>query len=166
MGGVCYDEIPMEINVLFDDEFEECLDPSRLANIAATALDAGEVGDNAEMELLITGQERIQELNKTYRQQDRPTDVLSFALSEDDEDGLPFADAPDGLRHLGQVVISYPQAQKQAAERGHPVDKEVAVLVIHGVLHLLGYDHIQDEDAELMEACEAQILETIEADTA
>ena len=155
----------MEIDILFDDEFEDCLDPNRLANIAAAALDAGEVSDDVEMELLITGQERIQELNKAYRNQDRPTDVLSFALSEDSEEGLLFAEAPDGLRHLGQVVISYPQAQKQAAERGHSVDKEVAVLLIHGVLHLLGYDHIQDEDAELMEACEAEILKTIEAET-
>lgn len=62
--------------------------------------------------------------------------------------------APDGLLHLGEVIISYPTAERQARERGHPVQREVAHLLIHGVLHLLGYDHALPEEERLMQARE------------
>jgi probable rRNA maturation factor len=163
--GVCYYETGMEINVLFDEGFEGCPDAGRLEDIAAAALAAQGIGEDAEMGLVITGQNRIRELNKKYRQQDRPTDVLAFALlpEPDTGAGLPFTAPPDGLKHLGEVIISYPQAVKQAAERRHTVERELAVLIIHGMLHLLGYDHIESDEAAVMSAREAEILKAVEA---
>ncbi|MDD4923600.1 MAG: rRNA maturation RNase YbeY [Dehalococcoidales bacterium] len=158
----------MEIDILFDEGFEDCLDEKWLQEIIEAALKAENAGDNIEMSLLVTGQERIHQLNKDYRKIDKPTDVLSFAMqdelpSEDGED-FSFIVPPDGIKHIGEVIISYPQAVIQAAENNHSVDKEVAVLAIHGVLHLLGYDHIKDEEADKMEAREKIILESIVGD--
>jgi probable rRNA maturation factor len=163
--GVCYDETYMEINILFDEGFEGCLDAGWLEGIARAALAAQGVRGDVEMGLVVTGQERIQELNRTYRGQDKPTDVLAFALLPecDTELGLSFTNPPDGVRHLGEVIISYPQAVRQAEEQRHSLEKEVAILVIHGVLHLLGYDHIKSDEAALMSAKEAEILKMVEA---
>lgn len=162
---MCYDENGMEIDVLFDEGFEGCLDTKWLEGIARAALAAQGIGDDVEMGLVITGQERIQELNKTYRGQDKPTDVLAFALLPETgaEPDLSFTAPPDGVKHLGEVIISYPQAVRQAEERQHSLKREVAILVIHGVLHLLGYDHIESDEAALMSGREAEILRIIEA---
>jgi probable rRNA maturation factor len=152
----------MEIDILFDEGFENCLDENWLRKIVEAALKAESAGDNAEMSLLITGQEKIHQLNKEYRGKDKPTDVLSFAMQDElqseDREGFSFIAPPDGINHLGEIIISYPQAEIQAEEHEHSVQKEAAVLVIHGVLHLLGYDHIEDEEAEEMEAREKIIL--------
>jgi probable rRNA maturation factor len=155
----------MEINVLFDEGFEGCLDTGWLDGMARAALSTQGVGEDVEMGLVITGQEKIQELNRTYRGQDKPTDVLAFALlpESDTEPGLSFTAPPDGVRHLGEVIISYPQAVQQAEERHYSLKREVAILVIHGVLHLLGYDHIKSDEAALMSAKEAEILKMVEA---
>jgi probable rRNA maturation factor len=156
----------MEINILFDKGFEDCLDAGWLEGIAAAVLAAQGIGEEAETGLVITGQEKIQELNRTYRGQDRPTDVLAFALlpESDTEKDLPFTAPPDGVKHLGEVIISYPQAIRQAEERQHPVEREIAILTIHGVLHLLGYDHIKSDEAAVMSAKEAEILKIVEAE--
>jgi probable rRNA maturation factor len=75
---------------------------------------------------------------------------------------LFFATPPDGIKHLGEVLISYPQAVEQAVENGHPVEKEIAVLVIHGTLHLLDYDHNKPEAAQKMKSRETAILNCVE----
>jgi probable rRNA maturation factor len=154
----------MEIGILLDEGFEDCLDAGWLEGIARAVLTAQGAGEDAEMGLVITSQERVHELNKTYRGQDRPTDVLAFALrlESDAETDLPFTAPPDGVKHLGEVVISYPQAVRQAEEHQHPIKKEVAILVIHGVLHLLGYDHVKPGEAAAMSAREAEILKMVE----
>lgn len=151
----------MEINLLFDEGLEGCLDGGWLRDIAEKALAAQGSGPDVEMGLVIARQQRVQELNKTYLGKDEPTDVLAFAMLP--ETGvLSFATPPDGIKHLGEVVICYPQAVKQARERQHPVKREVAILVVHGVLHLLGYDHNEPEPARQMAAREAAILDRIE----
>jgi probable rRNA maturation factor len=162
---LCYDEMHMEINILFDGGFEDCLDAGWLEGIADSALVAQCIGEDVEMGLMIASQQRVQELNKTYRGKDKPTDVLAFALlpEPDIEQGLSFTAPPDGVKHLGEVIISYPQAVQQAAEHGHSVKREVAILIIHGVLHLLGYDHIKSDEAALMSNREAEILKMVEA---
>lgn len=109
--------------------------------VTARVLEAEGAASGAEVSLVITGQEEIRRLNREYRGKDRPTDVLSFSLAEQGEMDTPFIDPPDGLRHLGEVVISCPQAAIQAQARHHSPKKELAVLITHGVLHLLGYDH-------------------------
>jgi probable rRNA maturation factor len=90
--------------------------------------------NNAEVSFLLTDDERVHQLNKIYRHKDRPTDVLAFAMREGD-----FAALAGAI--LGDVVVSVPTARKQADERGIPVLEEVTMLLAHGLLHLLGWDH-------------------------
>jgi probable rRNA maturation factor len=98
----------------------------------------------------------IHEINRQHRGIDRPTDVLSFPLV-DESDG--FALPPDAPRELGDVIVSYPRAVAQAEEYGHSVEREVAYLVVHGVLHILGHDHeIPAEQAVMREREEAALL--------
>ena len=152
----------MEVNVLIDEGLEGCLDMGWLHSVAEAVLGHVECLD-AELGLVITGQDRIQELNLVHLGEDEPTDVLSFPmLPESEEDPAGFVAPPDGISHLGEAIISYPQAVIQAAERGHPVEREVAVLVVHGVLHLLGYDHAEPEEQRRMQQREAEILSLIE----
>src|SRR4030042_2545361 len=112
------------------------------------------------MGLVIPDSKTVQKLNRTYRGKDQPTDVLAFHMSPDtiQESELRFIGPPDGVRHLGEVVISYPQAVKQAQEQGHSVAQELALLIVHGVLHLLSYDHELPEEEQQMKARENEIL--------
>lgn len=166
--SLCYDDwhiAAMEINLTIEGEFVGCPDAGWFRHIAEQVLEAQGVGSNAELGMLITDQERVQELNRTYRGEDHPTDVLSFCMtvSEEESGGEAerFVVAPDGIMHLGEVVISYPQAAVQAQEHRHSVNKELAVLTVHGVLHLLGYDHGKVAQKREMTAKERTILNNI-----
>ena len=151
----------MEINVLIDDGFEGCLDMGWLQSVADIVL-SHEDCLGAELGLVITDQEKIRELHLVHLGEDEPTDVLSFPmLPEAEEDRADFVAPPDGISHLGEVIISYPQAVIQAEERGHPVEREVATLVVHGILHLLGHDHAEPEEQRRMQQREAKILSVI-----
>ena len=166
MPGVCYDYgrlMGMEINVLIDDGFEGCPEADWLRGIAEQALVVQDAGSDAELGLVIIGQEKVRQLNRSYRGQDEPTDVLAFAGREEAEGEFPpFIAPPDGVTHLGEVVISYPQAVAQAGEQQHSVKRELAILIIHGVLHLLGFDHDKPELEREMKAREAEILGRVE----
>jgi len=106
-----------------------------LRRVVVRALDR--MGEStADVSLVLTGRDRIRELNRVYRDVDRPTDVLSFP----DGDELP-----DGRRLLGEIVISLDEARAQAVEMEHPLLRELEELALHGVLHLLGYDHETDD---------------------
>lgn len=152
----------MDISVLIDQGLETAVDAGRLTEVARGVLAAESAGDGVELGLVVTGQERIRQLNRDYRGRDEPTDVLAFAAREEADGQSPFVQPPDGVLHLGEVIISLPQAAAQAGERGHSLEKELAVLVIHGVLHLLGYDHEEAADERRMQAREAEILGEIE----
>ena len=108
----------------------------------------------AELSLVLVGDRRMRRLNRLYRGKDRPTDVLAF----------PMRDAvPTVSPLLGDVVISLPTAGRQAGVQGHSLDREVTVLLIHGVLHLLGYDHERGERAaRRMHSRERAILRSLE----
>ena len=147
----------MEINVLIDKGFDGCPAPRWLESVARQVLEAQGAGAEAEMGLLIATQERVKELNREYLGEDAPTDVLAFSAREEG-DALPFVHPPDGLLHLGEVIIAYSQAVIQAEEHGHPVKKEMAILIIHGLLHLLGYDHDQPDSERRMKAREKELL--------
>ena len=155
----------MEIDVLIDEGLEECPEASWLQSVAEQVLVTQGVGSEAEVGLVITSQERVQQLNRIYRGKDEPTDVLAFSMTSaagETEAGLPpFITPPDGVLHLGEVIISYPQAVLQAEERQHPINKELAILIIHGVLHLLGYDHAKPEEERQMKAREKEILSKV-----
>jgi probable rRNA maturation factor len=160
----------MDISVLIDEGFEGCLEANWLRAVAELVLVAQGTGPDVELSLVIAGQEKVQQLNRDYRKKDEPTDVLAFAMLPGGEvsgaDLSSFIAPPDGVSHLGEVIISYPQAVIQAEEHSHPVKKEIAILIIHGVLHLLGYEHDKPEPERRMRARETEVLNSIESDVA
>jgi probable rRNA maturation factor len=152
----------VEINILVDEGVEAGVEPSWLEDVAQRVLAAEKAKSKTEVGIVVTGQEMVQQLNRNFRGQDEPTDVLAFS-SREEAVGLPtFILAPDGLSHLGEVIISYPQALKQAEEHSHSLKKELTILLIHGLLHLLGYDHEEGEQERQMQAREKELLKLIE----
>ena len=154
----------MDIEVLVDEGVEGP-DATWLKGVVERVLVVENAGPDVEADLLITTQERVQQLNKSYRNKDEPTDVLAFCMAPAEEKkeagSSAFISPPDGVLHLGEIIISYPQAVIQAREHRHSVEKEIAILVIHGVLHLLGYDHEETEMESQMRAREKEILRSI-----
>lgn len=116
--------------------------------------------DMTEVDITIVDDEEIHVLNREYRNVDRPTDVLSFALDEGEELEPALIDAPE--EHLlGDIIISAETAQRQGEEFGHGLEREIVYLAVHGLLHLLGYDHMTDEDKAVMRAKEEEALREI-----
>ena len=118
-----------------------------LRRVIAAALDAEGVDVPCEIDVLITGDEEIHAINLEQRQVDRPTDVLSFPmfdLAPGDKPSQDWADPATGLVPLGDMVISLERCAAQAEEFGHPLERELAYLAVHSVLHLLGYDHMDE----------------------
>ncbi|OGY30192.1 MAG: rRNA maturation RNase YbeY [Candidatus Woykebacteria bacterium RIFCSPHIGHO2_12_FULL_45_10] len=121
----------------------------------------GEVRGEATLTISIIGDRKMRALNKEYRGIDSPTDVLAFPYAFG-EGKVKFVDSDDpNVLNLGDIVISYPQLLARAAKEDTLVDEMAAFLVIHGVLHLLGYDHEKDNDAAKMEPLEDKILSNL-----
>ena len=154
----------MEINILIEHQPAEEISYDWLKAVAELALAAQGTGPDVEMGLLISGEERVKELNRAYRGKDEPTDVLSFYMQPpaEEESAYSFIQPPDGISHLGEVVICYPQAVKQSKEHNNSLQKELAILIIHGILHLLGYDHEKTEGEREMKVEEAKTLALME----
>ena len=119
------------------------------------------ISSPVELGLVIAGDETVHELNRSYRSVDSTTDVIAFALSERGGKAELFVTPPDDIIHLGEIIVSYPQAKRQADEQRHPLERELALLVAHGVLHLLGYDHELPEQEQKMRAMESKVLDAI-----
>jgi probable rRNA maturation factor len=152
----------MEVNVLIDEELEGKLELGWLRGVAEQVLLALGAGADAELGLFIATGERVRRLNRDYLGRDEPTDVLAFSAREEiGADRPPFVQPPDGVLHLGEVIISYPQAVKQAKEYKHSVEREILILIIHGVLHLLGYEHDTPELELKMRAREKEVTSHI-----
>ena len=130
--------------------------------IAATLL-TQKIDRPVELSLIITGDEEVHKLNRDYRGIDATTDVISFALSENVAD-TKFITPPDRISRLGEVIISYPQAASQAKENKQTIKAELAWLAVHGLLHLLGYDHQDDKSEAVMRKREDKILRGIDYD--
>lgn len=103
-----------------------------------------------ELSLVLTGDEKLHELNLQFMGQDRPTDVLSFPSGDAEESG-----------YLGDIIISVPRARQQAEQRGHSLEQELQLLTIHGLLHLLGHDHATAGDKAAMWAAQGRVLEKL-----
>lgn len=114
------------------------------------------IEENVEVSLSIVDKDQIHELNKTYRGVDRPTDVLSFPLDEEgfDQDGNP-------ILLLGDIVICLDVAKDQAEDFGHSLEREIMYLICHSTLHLLGYDHIEEDDKKEMRSKEKEIMKNL-----
>lgn len=143
------------VEVVFDLEEVTESDISLVMKSAVAGLDSEQFDGPDHITVMITGDERIRELNRDFKGEDEVTDVLSFNVEEDDEDDaeqwpdMGDSDEVDPNR-LGDIAISLPQVVRQAAENGKSSDRELAMLTIHGVLHLLGYDHAEPEEEKIM----------------
>ncbi len=136
----------------------EC-SPEELEAIAARTLEHEGVAGPIELGVWITNEDELHALNRTYRGVDSSTDVLSFG--EEPGDTAGFVNAPDTPRHLGDIAISFPHVARQAVEYGHSRQRELAYLLVHGVLHLLGHDHEDPADAATMRRREEAVLSVL-----
>lgn len=160
----------MTINIEKEVEIPFLFDYIALTNtIVETVLEELECPYECSVNLLLTGNQEIHEMNLEYREIDRPTDVLSFPMTEyeipgdfSDVEDQPDCFEPDsGELMLGDIVISVDKVLEQAKEYGHSVKREFAFLIVHSMLHLTGYDHIQEEDCKIMEEKQSQMMEVL-----
>ncbi len=153
-----------EIEISVKEDFRELVNKDKMRRIVRRVLELEKSPSPCEMSIVFTDSETIHRLNRDYRGIDSPTDVLSFCMaSGEGKEAIPFILPPDDIAHLGEVIISYPQAAVQAAAQRHPIDMELTLLLIHGILHLLGYDHEETTDEAKMQAKEKQLLNDIKA---
>jgi len=141
-----------ETNELSEHEINEI---EKLLNYTA---EKENVEEGSELSVTFVSNERIQEINREYRDKDRPTDVISFALEEMGEGELEIVG--EGIpRILGDIIISIPKAREQAEEYNHSFMRELGFLAVHGLLHLLGYDHMNEQDEKQMFDRQKEILD-------
>jgi len=132
-----------------------------LNKIAEETLEVAKFKKPVEISLVITGEKRIRSLNKKYRKINKITDVLSFGLADglhSSAETMEPTVISNKIIYLGEIFICYPQAVKQAKQKKHSVKKELTILLIHGILHLLGYDHKGDYKDSEMKVLEEKIL--------
>ncbi len=146
------------IEIQIDPEFSEQVNEAILQTATAAALHHEGAVAGAALTIVITDDEKIRQLNRQFRQVDTPTDVLAFFTANDGS----FVEAPEQPPYLGDVIISYPRAAEQAAEAGHPIEAELALLAAHGTLHLLGHDHASPKEKAAMWAAQKAILKDCE----
>ena len=120
--------------------------------------------ENTEMSVTLMDNEHIYEINKKYRGVDKPTDVISFAIEEDDPDEVPIIlpedEEFDIPKNIGDIMVSMDKVKEQAEYLGHSEDRELGFLVVHGFLHLNGYDHMKEEDEKEMFGLQREILDS------
>lgn len=148
----------MTLEIDFQDEGQSVPEDltrlvEELLQYAAKTLNIGD----AEMSLTYVDNDRIQEINRTYREKDQPTDVISFAM-EDEVEGEVAIIGADLPRVLGDIIISIPKAKEQAEDHGHSFRRELGFLALHGFLHLLGYDHMTEADEKEMFGLQNELL--------
>ena len=161
------------MTLFFEEEGELKLDLSckELAErVINAALDYADCPYEAEVNLLLTMNDEIQEMNQNFRDIDRPTDVLSFPMVDYEEAGnfefledvMDAFHPESGELMLGDIVISKEKVISQAEEYGHSIEREYAFLIAHSMLHLFGYDHMEEDERIEMEQKQKEILETLQ----
>lgn len=154
-----------EVEVSFDFEYEKTA-----REVISRAIESEEFPYEAEVNLLLVDNEAIQEINRTYREIDRATDVLSFPMiayetsgdfSKAEGEAGENIDPDTGEILLGDIIISVPKVFEQAQEYGHSPKREFAFLITHSMLHLFGYDHMEPEEAAIMENKQRKILDSL-----
>lgn len=161
------------MTLIFEEEGELRLDlpcEELATKVIEAAIDYEDCPYEVEVNLLLTMNDEIQEMNQNFRQIDRATDVLSFPMVDYEEAGnFDFLDDVMDAFHpetgelmLGDIVISKEKVISQAEEYGHSVEREYAFLIAHSMLHLFGYDHVEDEERIVMEAKQKEIMEQLQ----
>ncbi|WP_064091453.1 rRNA maturation RNase YbeY [Rossellomorea aquimaris] len=150
----------MSLLIDFIDETESLkIEETKLVkNILHFAAEKEKIEENSEVSVTFVNNERIQEINRDYREKDQPTDVISFALEELGEDEVEIVGG-EIPRVLGDIIISVDRAKEQAEEYNHSFSRELGFLALHGFLHLLGYDHIEQEEEREMFQRQKDILD-------
>ena len=133
--------------------YQEHISIQFVENIAINIFKYLGIGPLTDLSILIGSDQAIRKLNKDYRGIDRTTDVLSFESGEENPD--------TGVISLGDIAISFPTAKKQAVLAGHPVENEVALLLVHAILHLLGYDHDSTKEKSIMWKKQQSLLDSL-----
>ena len=168
---------PAQVHVHVFEQFQLLVSERFLRSVVESALATEEdLGGRGDVSVVIADDETVRELNRRHRGLDESTDVLSFSFIHQGEyygDGEApislsetevFAMPPGQPPGLGEVIVSYPQAVRQAEESPHTLDQELASLLAHGVLHLLGYDHAEPEDGAVMRSKETAVLARVVKD--
>ena len=171
----------MLVDIIDDQAYLAAGQEKLLHEVIEAAAKYLKLPEGIELDLSIVSNEEIQALNRDYRGLDKPTDVLSFALTEvsseydvdfahldlaeeaeetEDLEETEFEEEAAIPKHLGDIIISYPRAQEQAQDYGHSLDRELAFLAVHGFLHLNGYDHQTEEEAQDMFRIQDEVLTT------
>ncbi len=162
---------PFDVTIQAIGQFNGLPPEERLEDTVVRALAAAEAAPGSSVSVVIAGDEVVRELNQKHRGLDETTDVLAFSFAHEgdyygDPGGRPssiedmpdFALPPGQKEPLGEVVVSYPQAQRQASAAGRSVHREMAALLAHGALHLMGYDHMEPGEEAAMRALEERIM--------
>ncbi|WP_281678463.1 rRNA maturation RNase YbeY [Eggerthia catenaformis] len=149
----------MNIDFVYENEIEDFKEDysQDFYSIIETALNLLDIHDDVEVSAILTDDQRIHQINKEYRDIDYSTDVISFAMEDNDSffvEGMP--------RSLGDIFISVDHAISQATEYGHSLRREMCFLFTHGLCHLLGYDHMTLEDEKIMFALQDRILDYLD----
>lgn len=161
------------MTLIFEEEGELKLDlpcEELATKVIEAALDYEDCPYEAEVNLLLTMNDEIQEMNQNFRQIDRATDVLSFPMIDYEEAGnfdfledvMDAFHPESGELMLGDIVISKEKVISQAEEYGHSIEREYAFLIAHSMLHLFGYDHMEEEERIVMESKQKEILEQLQ----
>lgn len=138
---------------IYDENKWEKVSTNDMAKKAIELVDnAHEIAGNKQISVVFTSNSKVQELNSQYRGKDRPTNVLSFAFNDDGSDE----------EMLGEIFIAYDVIAYEAKEQGKTLYNHLMHILIHGALHLIGYDHVENADAEDMEALEIELLAKID----
>ncbi|MEQ6375871.1 rRNA maturation RNase YbeY [Bacillaceae bacterium S4-13-56] len=147
------------MNIEFQDQTNQ-VDSKHLdlvENLLNFAAEKEDIGEEAEVSITFVTDQKIQEMNKEYRQKDQPTDVISFAMQEMGEDELEIKGENLPVM-LGDIIISVDRTREQADTYEHSFERELGFLALHGFLHLLGYDHMTDEDEKKMFGRQEELL--------
>jgi len=143
----------MTVSIDFADPYADQLNNSQIEHCVLTTLEHQGATLDTDLSILVDNDSRIQRLSREFMGIDAPTDVLAFPAGHVDPD--------TGRVYLGDVIISFPQAKNQADQAGHSLSAEINMLVVHGVLHLLGYDHHEPEGKSEMWSAQSQILSSL-----
>lgn len=156
----------IHIDLHIDEPFAQAVAPDVLIRVAQAMLTREHRSGPTHASVTITDDETMRALNRDHRGDDRVTDVLSFGASTGARNGevesdQSFPQGPDEEPTLGDVIVSFPQAKRQAEAGGHTVERELALLIAHGILHLLGFDHAELEEEKVMFGKQDAILNEV-----
>lgn len=150
------------VEISYNEVESEANEEEIITKVTKTVLELEGIKHDLDIYITLTNNKEIHKINKEYRDVDRPTDVLSFPMFERDEISKLREEKVDDVEEiLGDIIISIPKVKEQAEEYGHSYERELAYLTTHGMLHLLGYDHMIDEEKTIMREHEEKVLEKL-----